>query len=177
MGSLRLLLPGELGQLVGMHFQQMTGVLEIVIIMADGEHGFSHLLYQWQQHLIKFMVEMRILTCRPFIQQDDVLGLGQRQQECRVLLLPFRQSKVGNSPALQPQLAGHLQTFQPRCHQRRIGPLSLWPEQVVRQSDVDKYYGEWFTMSLRFIRRQRLAVHEDLTGNRLMQAGQEYRQG
>ena len=120
---------------------------------------------------------MRILIRRPFIQQNDVPGLGQRQQERHALLLPFRQPEVGDFPVLQLQLVGHLQALQPRCHQRRIGLLSLRPEQAVKQPDVGKHRGEQFAILLRFIRRQRLAVHEDLTGNRLIQAGQEHRQG
>lgn len=97
--------------------------------------------------------------------------------ERHALLLPFRQPQVADLTVFQLQLVGHLQTLQPRCHQRRIGLFALRPEQTVEQPDVSKHRGEQFAVRLRFIRRQRLAVHQNLTGNRLIQAGQEHRQG
>ena len=119
---------------------------------------------------------MRILIRRPFIQQNDVPGLGQRQQERHALLLPFRQPQVGDFSVLQLQLVGHLQTLQPCRHQRRIGLLALRPEQAVKQPDVGKHCGKQFAVLLWPLRRQRLAVDEDLTGYWLVQAGQEHRQ-
>lgn len=48
-GSLFPLFAGKFGELASAHLQQTIGVLEVVIVMADGEHGFAHLLHQRQQ--------------------------------------------------------------------------------------------------------------------------------
>ncbi|GCT15838.1 hypothetical protein HmCmsJML009_00474 [Escherichia coli] len=60
-----------------------------MIIMTDGEYGFTHLLHQRQQHLIKLTAEVWVLIRRPFIQQDNIAFFCQRQQQRDAFFLPF----------------------------------------------------------------------------------------
>ncbi len=45
-------------------------MLEVVIVVANGENGFPHLLHQRQQQLVKLATEMRVLIRRPLIKQE-----------------------------------------------------------------------------------------------------------
>ena len=80
---------GEFAQHAVTHFQQAVGVQEVVIVMTDGKHRFTHLLQPRQQLAIKNTAEVRILIRRPFIQQQNIALFGNRQQQRQPPGLPF----------------------------------------------------------------------------------------
>ena len=70
----------------------------------------------------------------------------------------------------------HLQITQPLLHQSRVSRLPFRPQQPVEQPDVGKHRREQLTIIFRFIRRHRLTIEQDLSGYRLIQAGQQHSQ-
>ena len=131
---------------------------KVMIVVADSENGFAHLLHQRQQHLIKLAAEVRVLIRRPLVEQNDVTLFRQRQQQRHAFFLPFGEFEVKDLAVLKFQLVRHLQVRQPFFHQRRIGLLPFRTQQLLKQPDVGEHRREKLAVVLGLLRAQRSAI-------------------
>ena len=77
------------------HLQQAVGLVEVVVVMTDGEYGLAGGLQLRQQLTIEHLTEQRILVGSPLVEEQDVARLEQRQEQGQTLALTGWDSGVG----------------------------------------------------------------------------------
>ena len=95
----RALGTGKFVQLTGAHFQQPVGVLEVVIIVADGDHGMAGCGKGRQELVIEHAPKGRVLIRGPLVQQQDLAQSVQAAQST-----PPRRTRYRLSSRYTPQI-------------------------------------------------------------------------
>lgn len=117
-------------------------MFEVVVIVADGEHGMATGGEGGEQFAVKHAAEGGVLVGGPFVEQQDVAGFGQGQHEGHAFALALGELGVEDAFAFEREFVGEPQAFAPVLDEGVVHGGAVAGEQLFEQVEVGEYGSE-----------------------------------